>query len=815
MAKKGSSRKRSSENTPDFLPQAASNLQNAPAGQAHAFARGSHWSWPLLILIPVSFFLLCLTSISTIKPLAFVMLIASCAIVFIRFSAIRDRMNLLFVAVTVWVILSGISTLYAISGKFALKEFLKIAIAYGVFLIFIAFSGGGNFSGRLFAAILEGVSALAGLVSIDMISTRFLSTPFLQLLSLLSSDYNGLSGLVPGVRLTSIFTNPNIFAGFAGLGVILSLGLANSASKQSERFFHLVCLYISALSFVLAFSMGGSGTIAIAFLMLLLFEHKSRRVSLFILMVETLLFTLLATFPIFQTGFTEWDGVRPLPFVCTIAGAALLCITDRFVNSKLSSLLSRHEKAMTVSFLGILGAVVIYVILALNITDGIQIEPGDYLIRTAHLNPGKYTMETTNEADNIQLSIWSKNQEEVMMQTNTSLYKGPFSEAEFTVTDDSEIVFFYLAPISETSIWLDSVSYRDSSGESHNLKLHYKLLPGFIANRIQDVRANSNFVERLVFMEDGLKLFQRSPIIGLGMGAFESASDSVQRFPYQTKYVHNHYVQMLLETGVLGLAAFLVVLVLSLVAVIKNCRREDADPLTAALGASVVFMIGHAFVELVFSNSYYLPMALGIFALISLCCGKAIPLPVLADNKEARSWVSLVVGALLACYTVLLGCNMWAGKLYAEVSSSSDPAADLQTSIRLDRFEWPDPMLSYVYSARSVDDPAIRSQADQYAQRLAKVNSNTIPIYLAEYYFSTDRPELGLQMVEKYVSYTLANPDAWLNAFHVLEVYYQPTSVFRTGVQDIYQMLLDWNEENLGTIKLDAQAAAFVERVLE
>ena len=47
---------------------------------------------------------------------------------------------------------------------------------------------------------------------------------------------------------------------------------------------------------------------------------------------------------------------------------------------------------------------------------------------------------------------------------------------------------------------------------SGSLKLHYKLLPEAIAERIQNLFSEGNVVQRLVYCQDGLKLFQRSPL---------------------------------------------------------------------------------------------------------------------------------------------------------------------------------------------------------------------------------------------------------------------------------------------------------------
>ena len=66
-------------------------------------------------------------------------------------------------------------------------------------------------------------TALASLLSIDQLSTRFLSSPFLWLMNKFSTDYVDVGGVETGVRMVSIYRNPNIFAGCIGLGVLLVL----------------------------------------------------------------------------------------------------------------------------------------------------------------------------------------------------------------------------------------------------------------------------------------------------------------------------------------------------------------------------------------------------------------------------------------------------------------------------------------------------------------------------------------------------------------------------------------------------------------
>ena len=91
-------------------------------------------------LIIVFFLIQCLSSASTIKVVAMVVTIATVAGMLIRFPVLHRRLTIPLAAVCLWVLMNGISTLYAVSGKFALAEFLKMLVAFSLFMIFVAFA---------------------------------------------------------------------------------------------------------------------------------------------------------------------------------------------------------------------------------------------------------------------------------------------------------------------------------------------------------------------------------------------------------------------------------------------------------------------------------------------------------------------------------------------------------------------------------------------------------------------------------------------------------------------------------------------------
>lgn len=780
---------------------ARKSSKTARRGSLPAPAQAAWW-WGGLALGSGLFFLAqCLCAASTSKSTVALLILVTLSAAFLFYERLRDRLKPPILALALVVLADGLSTAYAVSGKFALTEFLKVMAAFCLALLLLAFTGREKPERRA-AEVLAVCCAIGGLVSIDLLSTRWISDPVLAFLSQFTPDFSNQSVVEEGVRIISLFFNPNVFAGFMGLGVLLSLGLAVTAEKTGERALCLVCLSVNSLAFILAFSMGACAAIAPAFLVFLALAGKERWAGSLILMVETLAVTMLAAFPISMTSMTAWDGVRPIPLLCTVGGAAALCALDLLLGRRMAAMLAGHGRAVLCFSAAVLAGLVVVVIAAYHLTTGVTLQAGEFLRRSAYPEPGAYTLRLEGSGDPVVI-IESQNRVDTMMHTSSELYRGALSQAAFTVPEDSMVVWFTFYADGETR--LDLVEFTGEAG-SGGVPLAYRLLPGFIANRLQGLWANQNAIQRFVFFEDGLKLFRRSPVIGLGLGAFENGVRSVQTFRYNTKYAHNHYIQTMAETGIIGLTLFLGLLAVSAVSVWRG--REK--PLAPALGAALVFMAVHGAVELVFSTFCYLPIAFGVFAVIDLCCGDSIPLPAWTEKGAVRNGLALGILALQLVFGILLGCNITA----QNIGKTATTLAELEQAAALDPFEWADYMLSYVISsARPGVAEEDRQKADQFALRLGKVDSNTIPIYLAEYYLRTDRAEEALVQAERYVLYVSADGSVWQETFELLEKYEQDTETYRAGVVRIADLLDAWNEENMGYIGVDDHARAFIDRM--
>lgn len=90
-------------------------------------------------------------------------------------------------------------------------------------------------------------------------------------------------------------------------------------------------------------------------------------------------------------------------------------------------------------------------------------------------------------------------------------------------------------------------------------------------NTLQKLNDDKSYVVRQVLIQKGVRLFEQSPIIGVGVGRFTQSSvpldipallSYVQQYHLDVKSAHNSYVDFLAESGLVGVIPFAVLLAL-------------------------------------------------------------------------------------------------------------------------------------------------------------------------------------------------------------------------------------------------------------
>lgn len=749
------------------------------------------------------------------KVMTIIFLIAALAGSIVLFRRQRNR-GLLYASVFFYVLICGISVFYGSSGKYAITEYLKVLIGYSLFLAVSLIEIKGVKKGKIAAVAFETAAGIAAFLSIDMISTGLVSGLFQRFMLNFNTGFEGISALEIGTRIYSIYQNPNVFSGIMGIAMLISLGLLLCSKSKREKFYHFAMLSVCSLAFVLSFSLGAFIMFVPSVVVYLFIEKKDRRADAFVIIAETAVIVFLMAACVYMAVFGGAKGSF-VPVGVLVLGWIAVSVFDCFIRCKIASAMNKNMKLFYSIVASVVAVILVFAGVAWLWTGDAYLNQGDVLSRCAYMNGGTYILRIDSEYP-CSVVIESQNKKELVMHTNTVLYRGNAQDVEFSVPEDSRVVRFNITSLNDGNV-IREAEYRNAEG-SKKLPLNYKLLPGFVANRLQGLFANQNAAQRIEFFKDGLKIYLKSPITGNGMGAFQNWIQSTQRFYYETKYSHNHYIEMLLQAGILGIVSFVGMLFAGFYCIVKAVRNKNKEKgYEPVLFAALLFTALHAIIEVNFSMNFYIPFAFWLFGLINVCCGDEIEI----NGGAAVDVLSkTVVIAWLAAWIVMLGGNMYAKSLaYAKTQTVGEKLVLFQRAADMDLFEGTDYMLSYmnvVMTNRGKVPEGIVQIADEYAHRIGRCDSRTIAVYAAGYYFSGGDIEKGFEQLNKYVMLGRSSQDIWIRAFDIIEsnVFYMMSDyeLFCRKTEELYDRFTEANGYSLDDMKLSEKNLKFLSSVI-
>ena len=717
---------------------------------------------------------------------------------------------------------SWVTIFWAMSGKFHLREGSKILIAVFFFLL-VAMHGRFDraFARRVMGAI-AGISAIYALLSIEAVSTGLTKTLLARLPALDAEKI-----VFQNSRLNGIFGNANIEASIYAIGIFCAIALVCGAEKKWQRILFTVTLSFSAFAFLLVFSMGAIACFIAAVAAYLIFAGKGRSAALLRMLSEAVP-TLVCGFIAFALLNSERSA---LVLALLLANAGVSALLELTVSARLSAVLERHEKlAFGVLIAVALGAAV-YIAAALKVTGPYTF--GSFIDRSAKLGVGEHTV--TVEADG-EVTGWIYSWDTLGMLTGerTSLHYGKVEqEVTIHVPEGSEICGFNFSAEPGVTI------YRAVIDGVQEIPLNFRLLPGFAANRLQTISASSSPIIRAMYRQDALRLWRFSPVVGNGIGAFETGVTSVQDYPYETRYVHQHYLQVLLEDGVIGLALFAGALAAMLLALWKKRKQTPESQyywLYPALCAEFVMNGLQMCWDVSMSMIVFLCMTYALYGLIVATCAEPFAEKAAAEEngkkKKAQakgpdtSLLARNIGIGFTAVVLLTLCgNLYAtSKANAPVGSTDEFMSNLSAAARLDLYEHNDQKLSYVVASLNEGGEAYRAQADEYAAQLAGAQSNTIPRYLVGYYLQTEQYDKAIDEAILGASYSASDADTWDDCAALLnEALFQnmltpllteERAALMAKLTEYYDALQAYNASALVPVELSESAQAFFDKIV-
>ena len=695
-------------------------------------------------------------------------------------------------ALAVYLLVCALSGIGAVSGKFFIKEFAKLLMAYSVFLV-IFLNGDRKRTSVRTAFILAVMAAAYSLISVELGSTSSFRPIFDSLTGLTATKV----GFEDSTRLIGVFGNANVLSSVLAIGSLLSIHLIVS---DDERY-HIPCsitLSFCVFGFILAFSLGGTAFFSLSCMLYLILSGKNRS-SVFLVMLEHYPVSALFAFGAFSFFGTS-GAAAAMPIVFMLAAAAVSLYVFILLHPRLLPFFQKGKN--TNAAIAVVTAVIaLYLCSSMTLAGSYHYNAEGSFSRSLYLHSGWHSL-TTRSDGTVGLNIYSQTNAEIMTRTETHISSHWL--------ENGETIYFYVpegSQVQRITLWakegrnLDSVTIDDDA----RLKLNYLLLPEFIANRLQGILKNQNAVQRMVFFTDGLKLFKESPMLGSGPGSFESTACSVQSYYYETRYVHNHYIQILVDSGILGLAAYLSALVLMLCSLI---RRRDSS--SAALAACLFMICGHSVMEVTMSMSVYLPFAFGVFAMIS--AGEASGNPKIPAT--VLHWGS---AAIYAVFAVLVALNIYADAIVDNADSDHHAFMNaLEDAASIDPFEYNDYKVSYVFNSLFPPSPATAEKAEQYAEELSTVRSNSITNVLLQYYLEKQCYDDAFDCAMFGMLNNRSDSEAWNNCFGMISYYLTPSELTpgqAQRVMEIYKALEETNSCLMTPVELSEDSISYIRAV--
>ena len=781
-----------------------------PVNDAAPVPEKDHPLYDRLFVVGFAVLLFFAMTVQTV-PMSLILAAVALALSFGRggYARFRGRLGIPVLGFLAFLILCGAASLYTSFGAYAYGEYAKLLASGALGLLLLARGREQNAGGLLFG--FSAVCGVIGLLCIDAGCRGPLFRGFASFMEGLGdAAYQSLDqATYTGARFDGIYNDANLTGSLMALAVLVGLYLIRTGRKPWERFAACFLTGLSAVAFFTAMSRGAILCFGATLLAYLLIAGKEERLGLFFTMaamgISMVIFGVVSASLL--AGGSFWGTLAALP------SGVLLWLLNEFPARKAASALAGHGKLLAGVLGGGIAAGIAAVVLALTLTEPFVFTESNFLYRGADVEGGEtYTFSGDwDKSSEITVLVYGSTREQELTSVTETYYNGPLEEASFTVPEDvGHVLMQFRGP---AGLELRQVSLSDGT----EIPMAYTLLPDNIANRLQkNIFEDSSFLLRLQYDIDGWTLFKESPLAGHGLGATEGLLTSVQPFFYESLYLHNHLLQVMDETGLLGLAAFLAFILGTAVLLVRQLRKART-PLAAMLLACLVMMNLHGLMEISFSVQMFQCAAFFLLLLPTVCYGTYTE----GRKRRAAGIVVLVVSDLwLVISVALLGGSLLAQKEYRELDAAGMTTGSfIETLERLDRMDaYNDQSYKVNLMGNALQAGGISNEgtAARCARELRETGEFDSCYYVAAYYYlPLGQLENFFDVLQEGLLQERSNSEAWNSAMNLcIQAFSQidpaEADTFAEGVRGIGEAMDRANAYLLVSVALTEENAALL-----
>lgn len=530
----------------------------------------------------------------------------------------------------------------AINHRGAIQEFLKVSNYFLVYWLVIQLGQTRKEAPRIFLNVLM-LSAL-GVAVLG--------------LGAAAGTWEVTGGYVSG-RISSTIQYPNSLAAYLTGAFLVCLGLLQTAPWRFRQFY-AVAAFLLLITTILTYSRGGWLVMPVFFLLYVIFMPRTKRLDAAL---------LIALFSAVSIGLTPFAGQGGRLWLLVFLGCAAV-LAGQFLLVDLRRRVSPRFLLATVGLLALLlfGAAGTYVyrivaaplhLAQTSVEQLIAVEPGVQY----NLMMDVWSAEEGTVPFAWQLMVLEQRQDTstaVLLQEAGGRSEGwEAKEFIFTTSPEARRILLQLQSVHPGT----SLEARDVTlvGDGRTRQLGFawnRLLPGLLYSRLFGLDRERNVQERFVFFKDAWEIIKDYPVRGLGGHGWSSIYFKYQSAPYSTTEVHNHFLQVWIETGIIGFLFFLGIwlgLIFTSYRLYKQALAAEQKVLIVAIACGVLAVVTHSLYDFTLSLG-----AIGIFLFGLMGVTRSFVPRVLPVTGQSQAFkpvlaVGLTLGMLVFILRLMIG----------------------------------------------------------------------------------------------------------------------------------------------------------------
>lgn len=506
-------------------------------------------------------------------------------------------------------------------------------------------------------------------------------------------------------RIYSTLQYPNSLAAYLTGAFLITISLLQSAAQKNKRFY-LAAAFILIVTTFLTYSRGGWLIVPVFALLYIILAPKEKRREA-ALIAAGLPALGLGLLPVLGKLYLTEQGL--LSWLVILGAIGIIFVIEQLFAHKIGTIKPLSVIISLVLLTGVLFAGA-YIYSSRILSQPLRLahapdEPESVKLLDQQLNlqgDTEYTLtldllaEGSDEppyAWRVVLNGLTKDGGTTVLLNERGKTTESWEAKEFTFTTPGDIRMATLRLLNVfpgTSMEVRNVVLTSPASTQKITFTWHRLLPKTLYNRFFTFTINDRNVQsRFRFTRDAWQIIKDYPILGVGGQGWKSLYHQYQSAAYTSREVHNHFIQVWVETGVFGFLLFISIWGLFLQLFCRLTKENNAESKLVSLGPvlGVLAIVAHSLYDFNLSLGAVSIAVWAVMGTVAGLFGKPAPS---AGQKPGPGYAAITASAVLLLFIISLqaGYANWAsGTRYLRLNRPDLAGPRLEKAARFDPFD--------------------------------------------------------------------------------------------------------------------------------